>query len=336
MHDETPTLLSGIAPSGRLTLGNYLGAIRSWIELQDRCECYFPLVDLHAITVPQDPGTFAERCRDFIALYLACGVDAERSAVFVQSHVPEHCELAWILECHTSFGELTRMTQFKEKARRGAGEVNAGLFAYPVLMAADILLYGTTRVPVGDDQRQHLELTRDLAARFNRRYGPVFRLPEALVPGTGARIMGLQDPTAKMSKSDPAETNVIALLDPPEAIARKVRRAVTDSGSEIVARPDKPGVSNLLTILSAATARPIDSLETEYRGLGYGRLKADVADAVVALVGPIQRRYAEIRADSSGLDRVLKQGAARARLRARRMLGVVRNRLGLLSESGMA
>src|SRR5690606_21149924 len=218
------------------------------VARQDDCESYFPLVDLHALTVRQDPATFADRCRDFISLYIACGVDAERSAVFVQSHVAEHCELAWILQCITQMSELNRMTQFKEKRRRHADNVNAGLFTYPVLMAADILLYQATLVPVGDDQRQHLELTRDLAQRFNHLYGPVFALPEALVPVSGARIMALQDPTRKMSKSDPAETNVIALLDPPHAIRRKIQRAVTDSGSEIVAGPDKPGVSNLLNM----------------------------------------------------------------------------------------
>ena len=330
MTGTRPVLLSGIAPSGRLTLGNYLGAIRNWVARQDDCESYFPLVDLHAITVRQDPATFADHCRDFVALYVACGVDPERSAVFVQSHVAEHCELAWILQCFTQMGELNRMTQFKDKRRRHADNVNAGLFTYPVLMAADILLYQATLVPVGDDQRQHLELTRDLAQRFNHLYGPVFALPEALVPVSGARIMALQDPTRKMSKSDPAETNVIALLDPPHAIRRKIQRAVTDSGSEIVAGPDKPGVSNLLNMLSASTGESVAALEARYRGQGYGQLKRDLADAVVALIEPIQQRFKAIRADAGALDRLLASGAERSRARARVTLATVRERLGLL------
>jgi tryptophanyl-tRNA synthetase len=327
---DTPTLLSGIAPSGRLTLGNYLGAIKSWVAEQHRFECYFPLVDLHAITVRQDAATFADRCRDFIALYLACGIDPHDNAIFVQSHVAEHCELAWILQCFTQVGELNRMTQFKDKRGRNQGDVNAGLFTYPVLMAADILLYRASLVPVGDDQRQHLELTRDLAGRFNRLHGPVFRIPEAFVPDTGARIMALQDPARKMSKSDPVDANVVALLDPPAAIARKLTRAVTDSGSEIVARPDKPGLSNLLNILAAATNVPVPALEERYRGHGYGRLKGDVVDAVTALVAPIQTRFAAIRDDPRHLDGVLAQGAARAREKARRTLATVRDRLGLI------
>lgn len=207
------TLLSGIAPSGRLTLGNYLGAIKNWVEHQHQYRCFFPLVDLHAITVRQDPETFADRCRDFVALYLACGVDPERSVVFVQSHVSEHCELAWILQCFTQVGELSRMTQFKDKRRRKAGDANAGLFSYPTLMAADILLYKAAFVPVGDDQRQHLELTRDIAVRFNARHGTIFPMPEAYIPEVGARVMSLQDPTKKMSKSDEVDANMIALLD---------------------------------------------------------------------------------------------------------------------------
>jgi tryptophanyl-tRNA synthetase len=328
MIDSRPTLLSGIAPSGRLTLGNYLGAIRSWVLHQQRFDSYFPLVDLHAITVPQDTAAFAGRCRDFIALYLACGIDPERSAVFVQSHVPEHCELAWILQCHTGLGELNRMTQFKDKRR--AGDVSAGLFIYPVLMAADILLYQTTLVPVGEDQRQHLELTRDLASRFNRLHGPVFRIPEAFIPDSGARIMALQDPSRKMSKSDPTDGNIVALLDPPATISRKLRRAVTDSGSDIVARADKPGITNLLNILSATSGVPIPELEDQYRGVGYGRFKNDVADLVIARVEPIQERFADIRSDEEALDGVLARGADKARGKARQTLDQVRDRLGLI------
>ena len=324
------TLLSGIAPSGRLTLGNYLGAIRNWVDRQDQHECLFPLVDLHAITVRQDPTTFADRCRDFVALYLACGVNPDSSAVFVQSHVPEHCELAWILQCHTQVGQLNRMTQFKDKSRKNAADINAGLFSYPVLMAADIVLYKTTLVPVGEDQRQHLELTRDIAGRFNRLYGPVFPLPEAYISDTGARIMSLQDPTKKMSKSDDVEANVITLLDAPAVIARKIKRCVTDSGSEIVVREDKPGISNLLSILSATINVPIASLEDQYRAQGYGRLKSDVAEAVVALVEPIQARFTEIRESDQALDALLAAGAATARQKAQSTLGEVHAALGLI------
>ncbi len=323
-------LLSGIAPSGRLTLGNYLGAIRNWVEHQDRYRCFFPLVDLHAITVRQDPETFADRCRDFVALYLACGVDPSRSVVFVQSHVSEHCELAWILQCFTQVGELNRMTQFKDKARRNDGDVNAGLFSYPTLMAADILLYKSVFVPVGEDQRQHLELTRDIALRFNRRHRDVFPLPQAYIPKSGARIMSLQDPTRKMSKSDEVDANVIALLDSPDAITRKIKRCVTDSGNEILTREDKPGISNLLHILAAITDVPTSTLEADYRGLGYGRFKKDVADAIVALVEPIQQKFSEIRSSRLQLDEVLRAGAAAAKATAQCTLAEVHGVLGLI------
>jgi tryptophanyl-tRNA synthetase len=324
------TLLSGIAPSGRLTLGNYLGAIKNWVDHQHQYQCFFPLVDLHAITVRQDPRTFADRCRDFVALYLACGVDSGRSVVFAQSHVPENCELAWILQCFTHVGELNRMTQFKDKSRRNEGDINAGLFSYPALMAADILLYKATFVPVGEDQRQHLELTRDIAGRFNGRHGPIFPMPEAYIPESGARIMSLQDPNRKMSKSDQVEANIITLLDSPDAITRKINRSVTDSGNEIVVREDKPGVSNLLHILAAITEVPTASLEVQYRGQGYGQLKKDVADAVVALVEPIQARFSDIRSSAKTLDELLGAGAARARATARRTLAEVHSALGFI------
>lgn len=328
-----PNLLSGITPSGKLTLGNYLGAIRNWVDHQDQYNCFFPLVDLHAITVRQDPATFADRCRDFVALYLACGVDPATSIVFSQSHVPEHCELSWILQCYTQVGELNRMTQFKDKSRRNTGDVNVGLFSYPVLMAADIVLYKADLVPVGEDQRQHLELTRDVAGRFNGLYGGFFPIPEAYIPEAGARIMSLQDPTKKMSKSDAVAANTIALLDEPEVIARKVKRCVTDSGSEIVVREDKPGVSNLLNILAATTGEATTSLENEYLGQGYGRLKADVADAVIALVEPIQARFAGLRSDDQELDTILTAGAIRARETAQNTLREVHSLLGFIPKS---
>ena len=326
----SPILFSGIAPSGRLTLGNYLGAIKHWVARQGEDDCLFALVDLHAMTQRQDQATFADRCRDFVALYLAAGIDPARSTVFIQSHVAAHCELAWILSCHTPLGELNRMTQFKDKRRQHGTNVNAGLHGYPVLMAADILLYRATRVPVGADQRQHLELTRDIAARFNARFGPTFPLPDALIPATGARIMSLNDPTKKMSKSDTVDANVIALLDDPAVIARKIRRAVTDSGADIVQRDDKPGVSNLLNILAAVSDEPIPSLEDRFRGLGYGALKSAVADAVIALVEPIQQRYAEVRSNPTALDDLLHAGAARARRRADATLAAVYATIGFI------
>jgi len=288
---------------------------------------------LHAITVRHDSATFADRCRDFVALYLAWGVNPVTSMVFAQSHIPEHCELSWILQCYTQVGELNRMTQFKDKSRRNAGDVNAGLFSYPVLMAADVVLYKANLVPVGEDQRQHLELTRDIAGRFNGIYGDVFPIPEAYIPETGARIMSLQDPTKKMSKSDAVEANIIALLDEPEVIARKIKRCVTDSGSKIVARADKPGVSNLLNMLAAITGEATASLENEYLGQGYGRLKSDVADAVIALVEPIQARFSELRSDEQELDVMLAAGAIRARETAQNTLGEVHSLLGFIPRS---
>ena len=326
-----PAILSGIAPSGRLTLGNYLGAMRGWVALQTEYDCFYVLVDLHAVTVRQDPTIFADRCFDFIAQYLACGIDPATSAIFVQSHVSEHSELAWILNCYTQVGELNRMTQFKDKAQRHAENINAGLFDYPVLMAADILLYQTTHVPVGDDQKQHLELTRDIATRFNNLYGPIFAIPEPLIPKVGARIMGLQDPRRKMSKSDANDANIIALLDSPDDIRRKLRRAVTDSGSDVLFGNDtKPGVSNLLTIFSAISDEPIASLEDRYRGSGYGKFKLDLADAIISVLHPLQMRYRDLREDVQGLQAILQKGAQRAREHGRKTLESVTRALGLI------
>ena len=325
-----PTILSGIAPSGQLTLGNYLGALRSWVAMQDSYDCYYVLVDLHAITVRQDPASFAERCLDFIALYIACGIDPERSAIFIQSHVPQHAELSWVLNCYTQMGELNRMTQFKDKSARHTENINAGLFSYPVLMAADILLYQATAVPVGGDQKQHLELTRDVAQRFNGLYGDTFVVPEPYIPTVGARVMSLQDPTKKMSKSDTTETNVINLLDEPKRITRKIKRAVTDSDNEIRFGDDKPGVSNLLSIASAITDTSIDDLVAKYAGQGYGALKGDVAELVVDLLEPVQQEYQRIRADRGELDRILAQGADRARAKAAVTVQQVYDALGFV------
>jgi len=326
-----PTVLSGIQPSGRLTLGNYLGAIKNWLPLSKDYDCHYMLVDLHAITVRQDPAILRERCYEFLALYIACGLDPKDNVLFVQSHVPAHSQLGWILNCYTQFGELGRMTQFKDKSAKHADNINAGLFGYPVLMAADILLYDAAQVPVGDDQKQHLELTRDIANRFNNIYGQVFTVPEPMIPPVGARIMGLQDPTGKMSKSDDAETNALYLLDSPDVIVRKIKRAVTDMDG--VVRFDiaaKPGVSNLLSILAATTGKTVAALEAEFEGKQYGAFKGAVADAVVECLKPVQAKYAELREDRDGLRAVLKDGAERASARANATLKRVHDVLGLI------
>ena len=328
-----PVVLSGIQPSGRLTIGNYLGALKNWVGLSDSYDCHYMLVDLHAITVRQDPAVLRERCYEFIALYLACGLDPAKNTLFVQSHVPAHSRLGWILNCYTQFGELSRMTQFKDKSAKHADNINADLFGYPVLMAADILLYQAKQVPVGDDQKQHLELTRDIAIRFNNLYGPVFTVPEPMIPPVGARIMGLQEPTAKMSKSGEAETDAIYLLDPPDVITRKIKRAVTDLGSEIrFDIPNKPGVSNLMSILGAIKGESFDSITERFVGRGYGHLKGEVAEAVVESLAPVQARYQELRADVDGLRKLLRAGADAASAKADVTLRRVHEALGFIPE----
>lgn len=311
-----PVVLSGCQPSGQLTIGNYMGALRQWVNMQDSHNCHFMLVDLHAITVRQDPHALRNATLDGLALYMACGLDSERSTLFLQSHVPEHSQLAWILNCYTQMGELNRMTQYKDKSQKQESNMNAGLFTYPVLMAADILLYNAHEVPVGNDQKQHLELARDIATRFNNIYGDVFKVPEPFIPQHGARIMSLQDPTKKMSKSDDNPNNYIGLLEEPKKIAKKIKRAVTDSDelARIYFNPEeKPGVSNLLTLLSGATGRSINDLVPEYEGKMYGHLKGDVADAVVAFLEPMQERFHEIRSDEAMMNAVLAKGASKAR-----------------------
>ncbi|HVT36869.1 MAG TPA: tryptophan--tRNA ligase [Nevskiaceae bacterium] len=328
-----PVVLSGIQPSGRLTIGNYLGALKNWVKLQEEFRCYYMLVDLHAITVRQDPKVLRERCYEFLALYIACGLDPEKNTLFVQSHVPAHARLSWILNCYTQMGELNRMTQFKDKSARNTDNINAGLFDYPVLMAADILLYQTAQVPVGDDQKQHLELTRDVAIRFNNVYGPVFKVPEPMIPPVGARIMGLQDPTAKMSKSGEAETDAIYLLDGPDVIVRKLKRAVTDLGNEVrYDTAEKPGVSNLMSILAATTGMSFDAIAAQYNGKGYGAFKQAVADAVVEALKPVQEKYRHVRDDVDGLRRVLKRGAEQASAAGDATLMRVHEALGFIPE----
>lgn len=328
-----PIVLSGAQPSGQLTIGNYLGALRQWDKMQDDYNCLYCIVDLHAITVRQDPEKLRNASLDSLALYLACGIDPKRSAVFMQSHVPEHSQLAWILSCYTQFGELSRMTQFKDKSERHASNVNAGLFTYPVLMAADILLYQTNQVPVGHDQKQHLELARDVAARFNALHGDVFTIPEPYIPPVAARVMSLQDPLKKMSKSDDNPQNFIGLLEDPKVIAKKIKRAVTDSEDPPRVRYDlesKPGVANLLSILSGVTGKTIPQLEAEYEGKMYGHLKGDVADAVVALLEPVQQRFHELRADQATLTAVMREGAEKARARAAATLKKVNEAVGFV------
>jgi len=323
-------VFSGIQPTGNLHLGNHLGAIRQFVELQARAECLFCVVDLHALTMPQDPAALRAGTLQVAALYLACGIDPRQSTVFVQSHVPAHAELGWLLGCLATTGELGRMTQFKDKSR-GQESVSLGLFAYPALMAADILLYRSTAVPVGDDQRQHLELTRDLAQRFNARYGDTFPVPEAFIGQVGARVMSLQDPAEKMSKSAPDPASRIELLDPPDVIRAKFRRAVTDSGREVRHDPaTKPALSNLLEMFALLSGEPVAALEARYGSSGYGRFKADLAAAAVAQLEPIQARCAQLLAAPDHLESVLGDGARRAAELARPVLAAVRGRLGLL------
>jgi tryptophanyl-tRNA synthetase len=323
-------VFSGIQPTGTLHVGNYSGALRQFVRLQHEAECVFCVVDLHALTLPHDPSRLAHDSRSVAALYLACGIDPERAVLFIQSHVPAHSELAWLLNCTAQTGELGRMTQYKDKGR-GRQSVSVGLFDYPVLMAADILLYGTTHVPVGDDQRQHVELTRDLAERFNRRYGEVFVVPQAMIPPVGARIMALDNPAAKMSKSADSDAGRIALLDPPDRIRQKVMRAVTDSGTEVRYDPaEKPAVSSLLALFAALSDEPVEAIAARYRTAGYGAFKRALAEAAVERLAPIRERHDALMADPAGLDRILRRGAERAEALALPRLRAARDRLGLM------
>lgn len=322
-------IFSGMQPSGRLHLGNYLGALRQWVRGQREESCIFCVVDLHALTVPYDVSVLRTRIRESAALYVAAGIDPDTSIVFVQSRVRAHAELTWLLDCITPLGWLNRMTHFKEKSVKAKGNAGAGLFTYPVLQAADILLYETTHVPVGDDQRQHIELCRDIAQSFNHRFGEVFVLPEARISKTGARIMSLTDPTSKMSKSDPNPNGVIGLLDPPSRIRKKFARAVTDSRTEVRFDPERPGVYNLLSIYGAVTGESEAAIEAHFEGKLYGHLKKEVADAVIALVEPIQKRYNALMEDPAELDRLLDRGALRAADIADRTLKRAQEAMGL-------
>ncbi|HEY2668364.1 MAG TPA: tryptophan--tRNA ligase [Actinomycetota bacterium] len=325
-------VFSGVQPTGEGPhIGNYIGAFRRWVDLQTtQDECLYCVVDLHAMTVPWEPKALAEGVRRTAATLIATGIDPERSVLFVQSDVAAHTELAWILTCLSRMGELGRMTQFKDKSRGSEAEsIGAGLFAYPVLMAADVLAYRAERVPIGDDQRQHLELTRDLAIRFNRKFGPTFPVPEAVIGQQGARIMSLDDPTEKMSKSSTRPASTIGMLDDPVTVRRKIARAVTDSGSTVAYGADHPAVSNLLDILAGVTGEPIPDLVAGLEGQGYARLKSDLADAVVAVLEPFQARYTELMGDPAMLDKLLEQGAEKARAVAEPTMALVRERVGL-------
>lgn len=321
-------IFSGIQPSGTLTLGNYIGALRNFKLLEDEYRCIYCVVDMHAITVRQDPAALRRRCLELAAIYIASGLDPKKNIIYCQSHVSGHAELAWILNCFTYMGELQRMTQFKDKAQKHADNINAGLFTYPTLMAADILLYQTDLVPIGADQKQHLELTRDIAQRFNGVYGDVFTVPEGYFGKVGSRIMSLQDPTRKMSKSDPEDT-FISLLDPPDAIRRKVRRAVTDSEADIRFDPvNKPGVSNLLSIIAALTGQSVEEAAAELQGQGYGKLKDRVSECVIETLAPLQSEHRRLMADKAYLQGVLKENADIANGMALRTLRKVQRKVG--------
>jgi tryptophanyl-tRNA synthetase len=323
-------VFSGIQPSGNLHLGNYVGALKHWVAMQDDYENYFCIVDLHAITVPQDPKVLRQKIREVAAIYLGSGLDPEKCVIFRQSKVSGHAELCWLLNSIARFGELSRMTQFKDKTQKGGAEsASAGLFDYPVLQAADVLLYNAHLVPVGEDQRQHLELMRTLARRFNHLYGETFVVPEAMIPPTGARVMALDEPEEKMSKSSPRPGSYVAILDDPTSIRKKIRRAKTDSGTEIQASPEKPAITNLLDVYSAMSGEPVADIEADYDGKGYGDLKKDLAEVVIEGLSPVRERALELLDDPAELDRLLDSGARRAKEAAQPTLESARARMGL-------
>ena len=324
-------IFSGMQPSGELTLGNYLGAMKNWVKMQDEYDCMYSIMNMHAITVRQEPAELRKRTLEVLMQYMACGIDPEKSILFIQSHVPAHAELAWVLSCNTQMGELSRMTQFKDKSKKHADNINAGLFTYPVLMAADILLYQADLVPVGHDQLQHIELTRDVATRFNHFYGDTFTVPEPYIPKTGARVMSLQAPENKMSKSDTNPNGYVCILDPEEVIIKKFKRAVTDSGSEVRAAEDKPGVTNLLTIYSAVSGKTIEEAEKEFSGQGYGTFKQAVGEAVAAELAPVRQRFRELSEDKGYVEEVYKKGAEAAAKIAYKTLSKVYRKVGFVA-----
>ena len=329
--DEKKIILSGIQPSGELTLGTYLGALRNWARLSDVYDCYYMIVDMHAITARQDPKELRKRTLEQLAQYVACGIDPDKNTLFIQSHVSAHAELGWVLGCYTMFGELSRMTQFKDKSAKNKDNINAGLFTYPALQAADILIYQADLVPVGEDQKQHIELTRDIAVRFNGIYGDTFKLPEPYIPKIGARVMDLQEPTDKMSKSGIADGGCVLLLDKPEDVTRAFKRAKTDSETSVrFDAANKPGISNLMQIYSACTDKSYSEIENEFSGQGYGVFKQRVGEAVVETLRPIREEALRLQSDKAYLEDVYKQGAEKASLAANRTLKKVYEKIGFV------
>ena len=330
MEEAKKRIFSGIQPSGILTIGNYLGALKNWVGLQEDYECIYCVVNMHAITVRQVPADLRRHTYEALAVYLAAGIDPKKSTIFVQSHVPAHAELAWVLNCNTMFGELSRMTQFKDKSAKHGNNINAGLFTYPTLMAADILLYQAALVPVGQDQKQHVELTRDIAERFNALYGDTFTVPEAYIPETGKKIMSLLDPAKKMSKSDENAGAYVAILDGRDDIIRKFRRAVTDSGSEVRFADGKDGICNLMNIYFAITGKENDEIEREFEGKGYGDFKLAVGEAVADALSPLQNEYARLIADKAYLEQIMREGAETASSIARKTMRKVYKKTGFV------
>ncbi len=328
MIDGKKVLFSGMQATGTLTLGNYLGALQNWVKLSDEYECFYSVVDLHSITVRQNPAELRKRARNLLTLYIAAGLDPKKNCIYYQSHVSGHAELSWILNCFTYMGELNRMTQFKDKAAKHADNINAGLFTYPVLMAADILLYQADVVPVGIDQMQHLELTRDVAQRFNGIYGDVFTIPEAYLGKSGAKIMSLQDPLKKMSKSDENPNASVYLMDDTDTIIRKFKRAVTDSFAQIAYTDEQPGIKNLLDIYCSCTAKTPEEAVKEFDGRGYGELKAAVGEAVADVLGPVQKRFEELSKDKAYIDEIIKENADKANYYAMKTLRKVQKKVG--------
>ncbi len=328
--EKRKVILSAVQPSGLLTIGNYLGAIRNWTLLQEQYDCYYCVADLHAITVRQTPADLRKRTYETFAVYIACGIDPEKNNLFVQSHVPAHTQLSWVLNCYTMFGELSRMTQFKDKSLKHADNINAGLFTYPSLMAADILLYQADMVPVGQDQMQHIELARDIANRFNNVYGPTFTVPEGFIPQSGARITSLSDPTKKMSKSDENPKGYVSILDPRDVIIKKFKSAVTDSGSEVRRGEDKPGINNLINIYCSFTGKTPEETEAEFSGKGYGAFKSAVGETVADGLQPIHEEYSRLMSDKGYLESLMKKGKEGAERRAFRTLQKVYKKVGFV------
>ena len=331
MLQDKKVVFSGVQPSGNLTIGNYLGAIKNFSRFSDEYKTFYCVVDLHAITVRQVPAELRRRTYETLALYMACGLDETKNTLFVQSHVPAHAELGWMLDCYTMFGELSRMTQFKDKSAKNAENINAGLFTYPSLMAADILLYQTDVVPVGIDQKQHLELTRDIATRFNQVYGDTFTIPEGFIPQDTMKIMSLAEPTSKMSKSDPNPNAVVYILDSKDDIMRKFKRAVTDSDSAVKYSPDKPGVSNLMTIYRAFSGKSFEEIEREFDGRGYGDFKAAVGEVTADGLASVRDEFARLMADKAHLEEVMKRGSDEAAYYARKTMSKVRRKIGFVN-----